>query len=79
LETNILGRLRFRLGFKAEQVPNINFASGTDEAGLFAPRAKRETMNDATTMTWDDCNLIEQVPGKAGGRPVIRRQESNLT
>jgi uncharacterized protein (DUF433 family) len=23
-------------------------------------------------MTWDDCDLIEQVPGKAGGRPVIK-------
>ncbi len=23
-------------------------------------------------MTWDDCELIEQVSGKVGGRPVIR-------
>ena len=23
-------------------------------------------------MTWDDCDVIEQVSGKAGGRPVIK-------
>jgi hypothetical protein len=29
LEADILGRLRFPLGFKAGKAPNINFASGS--------------------------------------------------
>lgn len=42
--------------------------------------AKNEYLRLDSTMDWTGCDLVEQVPGKAGGRPVIRgtRIEPNV-
>jgi uncharacterized protein (DUF433 family) len=29
-------------------------------------------MSDTAQIAWDECNLVERVPGKCGGRPVIK-------